>query len=66
MGRQTNPDKMEFEGQFVGHGKQTIDDHFINGKPTTARACRGRHRPRALEEESLVVVSPIAPMIWAA
>lgn len=38
MGRQTHPDKMEFEGQFAGHGKQTIDDHFINGKPTTARA----------------------------
>ena len=38
VGRQTNPEKMEFEGQFVGHGKQTIDDHFIAGKPTTARA----------------------------
>lgn len=38
VGKQTNPDKMEFEGQFAGHGKQTIDDHFVDGKPTTARA----------------------------
>ena len=37
-GTQTNPDKMEFEGQFAGRGKQTIDDHFINGKPTDSRA----------------------------
>lgn len=38
VGKQTNPEKMEFEGQFAGHGKQTVDDHFIGGKPTTARA----------------------------
>lgn len=37
-GKQTNPDKMEFSGQFAGHGKQTIDDHFVNGKPSAARA----------------------------
>lgn len=43
VGKQVHPDKMEFEGQFAGNGKQTIDDHFHKGKdgsmrPTTARA----------------------------
>lgn len=43
VGKQVHPDKMEFEGQFAGNGKQTIDDHFHKGKdgsirPTAARA----------------------------
>lgn len=43
VGKQVHPDKMDFEGQFAGNGKQTIDDHFHKGKdgslrPTTARA----------------------------
>ena len=38
VGRQTTPGKMEFEGQFAGRSKETIQDHFIDGKPSEARA----------------------------
>jgi hypothetical protein len=38
VGRQTHPGKMEFEGQFAGKSRETIDDHFHEGKPTAARA----------------------------
>lgn len=38
VGKQVHPEKMEFSGQFAGHSKETIQDHFVDGKPLTSRA----------------------------
>lgn len=33
-----DPEGFTYSGQLVGNGKQTIDDHFVGGKPTPERA----------------------------